>query len=260
MAASSSFISSESDSENDEQDLIEYYFSRGFQYTTIVDFLSKKHGIEISERTLRNRLKEYGLRRRTPNFDIDEIRRVIQRKLNGPGNMGGYRSMWHALRTEGHKVPRRIVEELMRELDPEGCETRRAKRLRRRTYRVPGPNYCWHTDGYDKLKPYGFPIHGCIDGWSRKIIWLHMARASFYLQSVQTYGCPMKLRSDCGTENGIMAGMQCEFRSSSDAHFFRHLTCQPEDRKLVVPIQKKSFHLVDKLFQGSMRKESFQSR
>jgi hypothetical protein len=70
----------------------------------------------------------------------------------------------------------------------------------------------------------------------------------------------MKLRSDCGTENGIMAGMQCEFRSSSDAHFFRHLTCQPEDRKLVVPIQKKSFHLVDKLFQGSMRKESFQSR
>ena len=93
------------------------------------------------------------LRRRTPNFDIDEIRRVIQRKLNGPGNMGGYRSMWHALRTEGHQVPRRIVEELTRELDPEGCETRCAKRLRRRTYRVPGPNYCWHTDGYDKLKP-----------------------------------------------------------------------------------------------------------
>ena len=22
----------------------------------------------------------------------------------------------------------------------------------------------WHIDGYDKLKPYGFPIHGCIDG------------------------------------------------------------------------------------------------
>ncbi len=75
--------------------------------------------------------------------------------------MGGYRSMWHALRSSGHQVPRNVVERLMRELDPEGCQIRRAKRLRRRTYRVPGPNYCWHTDGYDKLKPYGFPIHGC---------------------------------------------------------------------------------------------------
>ena len=27
-----------------------------------------------------------------------------------------------------------------------------------------GPNYVWHCDGYDKLKPFGFPIHGCIDG------------------------------------------------------------------------------------------------
>ena len=46
----------------------------------------------------------------------------------------------------------------------------------------------WHVDGYDKLKPYGFAIHGCIAyihsnnsiparntiicSYSRKIIWL----------------------------------------------------------------------------------------
>ena len=24
----------------------------------------------------------------------------------------------------------------------------------------------------DKLKLFGFPIHGCIDGYNRKIIWL----------------------------------------------------------------------------------------
>lgn len=28
-----------------------------------------------------------------------------------------------------------------------------------------GPNYLWHTDGYEKLNPYGFSIHGCIDGY-----------------------------------------------------------------------------------------------
>lgn len=27
-----------------------------------------------------------------------------------------------------------------------------------------GPDFVWHLDGYDKLKPYGFAFHGCIDG------------------------------------------------------------------------------------------------
>ena len=26
------------------------------------------------------------------------------------------------------------------------------------------PNFIWHCDGYDKLKPFGIAIHGCIDG------------------------------------------------------------------------------------------------
>ena len=28
------------------------------------------------------------------------------------------------------------------------------------------PNFLWHCDGYDKLKPFGIAIHGCIDGYS----------------------------------------------------------------------------------------------
>ena len=45
-------------------------------------------------------------------------------------------------------------------------------------YSNPGPNYCLRIDGYDKLKPWGFPIHGCIDGYSRRIIWLKVARSN----------------------------------------------------------------------------------
>ncbi|KAJ7354871.1 hypothetical protein OS493_029426 [Desmophyllum pertusum] len=116
---------------------------------------------------------------------------------------------------------------MVRELDPEGCEVRKAKRLRRRKYSSPGPNFCWHLDGYDKLKPYGFPIHGCIDGWSRRILWLQVARsnnnpevpASYFIGCVnECGGCPVKVRTDCGTENGIIAAMQCEFRGTLDAH------------------------------------------
>ena len=115
---------------------------------------------------------------------------------------------------KGIRVPRRVVEEIMRELDPEGCKTRRRQCLTQRKYRAPGPNYCWHVDGYDKLKPYGFPIHGCIDGWSRKIMWLRLVRsnnlpetaASNVVDCVNNYGGhPVKLRTDCGTENVLMA-------------------------------------------------------
>ena len=31
-------------------------------------------------------------------------------------------------------------------------------------YLLQGPDYLWHIDGYDRLQPFGFPIHGCIDG------------------------------------------------------------------------------------------------
>ena len=55
-------------------------------------------------------------------------------------------------------------------VDSEGVEQRSRHRLKRRLYSVPGPNYLWHLDGYDKLKRYGFAIHACVDGFSRFVI------------------------------------------------------------------------------------------
>eukprot|EP00731_Ephydatia_muelleri_P033214 Em0026g34a len=57
---------------------------------------------------------------------------------------------------------------------------------------IKGPNWCWHIDGCDKLKPFGFPIHACIDGFSWKIIWLELTATNndpdvvvkFYLDAV----------------------------------------------------------------------------
>ena len=73
-----------------------------------------------------------------------------------------------------------------------------------------GPNFLWHCDGYNKLKPYGLPIHGCLDGYlmhdgyyydkvyrySRKIIWLQVANsmsdpsyiAYYYLNAIENIG------------------------------------------------------------------------
>lgn len=81
---------------------------------------------------------------------------------------------------------------------------RRRRRLHRRTYSSLGPNYTWHSDGHDKLKRFGFAIHACIDGYSRKVIWLHCVVtnndpaviAGYFLSSVRKLGgCPFRLQN-----------------------------------------------------------------
>ena len=58
----------------------------------------------------------------------------------------GYCSVWHALKLRGLIVPRGVVAEIYREVDPVGTVGRRANRLQRRRYVNPGPNFAWHAD------------------------------------------------------------------------------------------------------------------
>ena len=153
---------------------------------------------------------------------FDEVKSAIRNELDGPGSMSGYRAMWRILRLKYRIfVPRSVVMNALREIDPSGTSDRRRHRLTRRTYFSLGPNFCWHIDGYDKLKPYGFPIHGCIDGYSRKIIWLELlssnndpfAISRLYIKAVSEFGgCPKRMRSDCGTENVGAAAIQSYLR------------------------------------------------
>ena len=96
------------------------------------------------------------------------------------------------------------------------------RKLRRREYTSPGPNFAWHVDGYDKLEDYGFLIHGAVDGFSQKILRLHETKtsndpavtASFYLNCVREQaGCPVLLVTDPGSKNPVIASMQCILRS-----------------------------------------------
>ncbi|XP_059930116.1 uncharacterized protein LOC132473851 [Gadus macrocephalus] len=90
------------------------------------------------------------------------------------------------------------------------------------------PNKVWHVDGYDKLKPFGIAISGCIDGYSRRLMWLSSDStnnnpaviARYYLQCVSNCGVvPARLRTDCGTENGDMAAIQCSLREDHTDEF-----------------------------------------
>ena len=209
-----------------ERDVIEYYFYRGLTYRHITLMLEKQHNIIMNQRTLKRRLKDYGLKRReTVDEELKERVRdlIVQEICTGPDSLSGYRTMWHVLRLRHRiNVPRRLVESLLREVDPRGVEHRKSRCLQRRTYVSPGPNFCWHMDGYDKLKPYGFSIHGCVDGFSRRILWLEVQRsnknprcvASYFVKHVKAaHGCPVRVYTDPGTENGLVAGIQCYLRA-----------------------------------------------
>jgi len=107
----------------------------------------------------------------------------------------------------GFTVNRESVRLILKALNPDGVEQRSSRRLRRRQYRSQGPNYIWHVDGYDRLKPYGFCIHGAIDGYSRRTMWLEVGRsnnnprviASYFLGCVKELsGVPCIIRGDQG--------------------------------------------------------------
>ena len=50
--------------------------------------------------------------------------------LDGPGISRGYRSIWHTLQRKGVRVPRSVVEKMVRELNPDGVEERKAHKSR----------------------------------------------------------------------------------------------------------------------------------
>ncbi|XP_055025013.2 uncharacterized protein [Misgurnus anguillicaudatus] len=206
-----------------------YYFNRGHSYNVIVDMMATLHGVRISLRGLKYKLKEAGMSRRKGYSPRNIVRSAIRLELRGPGQLFGYRTMWQALKQKYQlTVKRGDVMVLLRELNPVGCERRSRRRFVRRTYYSMGPNYLWHADGYDKLKPFGLAISGCIDGFSRKVLWLVCGPtnnnpsviAANYLSCVRSLGLvPMRLRTDCGTENGIMAAIQCTLRHQHTDHF-----------------------------------------
>lgn len=51
----------------------------------------------------------------------------------------------------------------------------------------PGPNYSWHIDSHGKLKLFGFPLHGCIDGSWRRLILLEVSTSNKKLENIDKF-------------------------------------------------------------------------
>ena len=162
----------------EKEGLIRSYFHQGLSYTEIVFSLLKIHGISLCVRQLKRILARLGLKRRFDDNSCspsEEVIETILKEMSDSGQCIGYRTMWKRLvRCHNLNVRRDTVLDLLRVLDPDGVERRKRMRLLRRKYSAPGPNFLWHVDGYDKLKPYGFAIHAAIDGYSRRVLWIEV--------------------------------------------------------------------------------------
>lgn len=207
------------------EDVIQRYFHLGFSYAEILVFLSVYHGIQISFTTLKRILRTLRLRRHSQNTDWNFVVYCVEHELSGSGRDLGYRSMQGRLQfVHGLVVPRERIRLILRYLDPVGVQSRQQRRLRRRQYLSKGPNFIYHIDGWDKLKRFGLCVHGCIDGFSRRIMWLEASASNndpfvvckYFANCVQQInGLPCLVRADRGTENGNVCAMQQILRTEN---------------------------------------------
>jgi len=216
------YLPAEQQNNLQRDNLIEQYFHLGLQHWEILAFLLLQHGIRLGIRQLKRILSRRGLTRRNNTSDVQDILHAIETELKGSGGIIGYRAMHQRLVNHHNLViDKETVRTILRIVDPVGVENRSKHRLKRRQYRSKGPNYIWHMDGYDKLKPFGFCIHGCIDGYSQRIVWLEVGvtnndpdvTAGYFLDAIRSVGgVPRILRADNGTENVHIAAFQRFFR------------------------------------------------
>jgi hypothetical protein len=212
-------------------EMIEKYFYLGLSNAEILGFIVNFHGIRLSLRQLKRILRRRKCKRRNDQDNLEDVVCAIENELKGSGSVTGYRSMHQRLTNEyGLVVTRNTVRLVLKILDPDGVESRSRHRLRRRLYSAKGPNYLWHIDGYDKLKPFGFCIHGAIDGYSRRVLWLEVSSSNndpeivgkYYADYVDTIeGTSRIIRADRGTENVNVEALQRFFRRSSEDDFAR---------------------------------------
>ena len=85
----------------------------------------------------------------------------------------------------------------LQELDLQASILRKARKLLCRSFISRGPNAAWRVDGYDKLKPYGLPIHGCVDEFSRRILWLKVFKSNNYSVIQASFSSMQWKKEDC---------------------------------------------------------------
>ena len=102
------------------------------------------------------------------------------------------------------------IRSALNNVHPHNTILRRGRVVSRRKYFVKWPNSLWHIDGHHSLIRWKFVIHGCCDGKSRKIMFLHWSTNNLaevvlelFKNAIREHGelWPSRIRVDYGVEN-----------------------------------------------------------
>ena len=108
---------------------------RNLRRSEILDFVRRDYPhYAWSIPTLDRRLRHFSIQYIDKDTSLEEVLEAVDKELDGPGQLLGYRSMNQKLRTEHDiKVPRHVVHSVMRYLDPDGIENRFPRNERKRS-------------------------------------------------------------------------------------------------------------------------------
>ncbi|XP_014677431.1 PREDICTED: uncharacterized protein LOC106817286 [Priapulus caudatus] len=154
---------------------------------------------------------------------LDDASLDVKLKTLTTGNMNiGYRGARSQLDSIGILLPYERVRRAMIRINPAAVALRWGNTVQRRSYNVPSPNALWHIDGNHKLIRWRFIVHGGIDGYSRLITYLKVATNNkaetvyaAFLNAVEQYGLPSRVRMDEGVENGHVARCMVQHRGAN---------------------------------------------
>ena len=169
----------------------------------------------VSRWTLYRRIGDYDMQQMQRFTDIsdEDVDAIVKDYTSRHGNTTGEPYISGYFKSIGIYIQRRRVRESINRIDPLHSALRWGALISRRTYFVPWPNSLWHIDGHHSLIRWKFVIHGCIDGKSRKIMFLQCNtnnRASTVLQlfltSINNHDgyWPSRIRVDYGVENVLI--------------------------------------------------------